>query len=81
MSLVVINTGCLSSRAGKVILDCYRVSSYCKRMSSKQSGPVKPVFASPTAGMETPVAGSVIEGLVTRWEGLLSSIGLNNCKI
>ena len=33
-------------------------------MSGK--GPVKPVFASPTAGLEATVAGSVIEGLITR---------------
>lgn len=33
-------------------------------MGSK-GGPVKPVFASP-AGMETSVAGSIIEGLITR---------------
>lgn len=33
-------------------------------MGSK--GPAKPVFASPTV-LETTVAGSVIEGLVTRW--------------
>ena len=58
------------------------------RMGSK--GPAKPVFASPTV-LETTVAGSVIEGLVTRcgWEwtivfycvqGGLESGGKDNIK-
>ena len=36
-------------------------------MSGRGGGPVKPVFASPT-GLEATAAGSLIEGLVTRWK-------------